>query len=60
MFATKSPVEDALSEEYFTENERPPTQVQTADTKDYWDEQMKNRDPIKLPYWVVDVDDGGA
>jgi|TARA_B110000285_G_C14979731_1_gene540731 UDP-N-acetylmuramoylalanine-D-glutamate ligase len=21
---------------------------------------MKNRDPIKLPYWVVDVDDGGA
>jgi hypothetical protein len=38
MFATKTPVEaDIDMEEYFTENERPPAQVQTADTKDYWD-----------------------
>lgn len=42
-------------DEYWTENERDPIkpgQAQNADTKNYWDEQMKNREPIKLPYWV--------
>lgn len=40
-------------DEYWTENERiVPGQVQNADTKNYWDEQMNNREPIKLPYWV--------
>ena len=57
MATSTSTVEKDVAEDdndgYWEENVRvSENKTATLDTKNYWDEQMKNREPLKLPYWV--------
>lgn len=57
MMATKSSTVDQAVEDdmdgYWEDNVPViPRGVQNEDTKNYWDDLMENREPLKLPYWV--------
>lgn len=50
---TAAQMEKDTDEEYFEQNiPIRPRMLENKDTENYWDNLMKNREPLKLPYWV--------
>lgn len=53
MSATSVELQREIDDEYYEQNiPIRPRNLENKETENYWDELMKNREPLKLPYWV--------